>query len=417
MARQIKVHNGGKEYIGFVDVASIVDEIGVVFHLNNKIYRGITSAHEKEVRKFMLRNDLETFFRKGLVRTSMSTFRSDTYPLILEHEKIKFVSYHMEWSGQMLYDVANMIIDLQIALVKQGYWLKDGHPWNVLFDYSKPIFIDFGSIVKINGFPKVWATEFLRFFMPKFVQYSANSKLNYGEILSGGERNGLDWFLKETKAWLDRLTVPEIITEWSHYSQRPKTSPEIFAPKQRVVYDLLKEYADQYKTVVDMGANRGWYSELAADMGYKVVAFDIDDYSISKLYKQIQNFERKILPLVIDFCNPTLEHGATRPGYPPATERLNADISLSLALVHHLVFKSRLNFAQIASAISSFTKKIAIVEFIPPDDIHVSKWMTPQYKSYNQDNFISKMSKYFVLKEIRKSNPDPRTILVFERKN
>lgn len=416
MARQIKIYNDGKESIGTIDVASVVDDVGVVFHLDNKIYRAITKTHQKEVRNFLARKDITSFFKQGLVKTSISSLSSNEYPLILEHKKVDFVSYHMEWSGQMLYDVANMIINLQIALVKQGYWLKDGHPWNVLFDYSSPVFIDFGSIVKISGFPKTWAIEFLKFFMPKFVRYSTNSKLDYGQLLKGGEQHGLNWFLTETKAWLNRLTVPDIITEWSHYNQRPKTDLETFAPKQKVAYDLLKEYADQYETLVDIGANRGWYSEVAADMGYKVVAFDIDDFSISKLYKQTQESGKKILPLVMDFCNPTLEHGVIRPGYPPATERLSADVSLSLALVHHLIFKSRLNFAQIAAAINSFTKKVAIVEFIPPADVHVSKWMTPQYRGYHQQGFVQQMNKYFTLKEVRKSNPVPRTILVFDKR-
>jgi hypothetical protein len=416
MTRKIKVHNGGKEYVGVVDVASIVDEVGVVFHLNDKIYRAITKAHEEEVRKFLARKDLNKFFEAGLVQTSISTYSSDQYPLVLEHRKIPFISYYMEWSGQMLYDVAHMIIDLQTLLVESGYWLKDGHPWNVLFDYSKPVFIDFGSIAKLQEFPETWALEFLRFFVPKFVQYSTNSKLDYGQLVAGGKQHGIKWFLKETKAWLNRLTVPDIVTEWSSYNQRPKASPDLYAPKQKVTYDLLMEYKDQCETIVDMGANRGWYSQIAADMGYKAIAFDIDDFSVSLLYKNLQESPKKVLPLVMDFCNPTPEHGSTRPGYPPATERLSADISLSLALVHHLVFKSRLNFAQIAAAISSFTKKVAIVEFIPPDDVHVKNWMTPQYKGYTQSGFIQQMQKYFTLKEVRDSNPDPRKILVFEKK-
>lgn len=417
MTRKIKVHNGGKEYVGVIDVASVVDQVGVVFHLNDKIYRAITKDYEKAVRKFMHRKDLETFFKKGLVRTSISTLKSDEYPLILEHRKVPFVSYHMEWSGQMLYDVAQMIIELQTALVKEGYWLKDGHPWNVLFDYAEPVFIDFGSIEKTRDeFPQTWATEFLRFFIPKFVKYSTNSNLNYGDIINGGKRYGLEWFLKETKAWLNRLSVPDIRTEWSSYNQRPKADPKDYAPKQKVTYDLLNEYKDQYDTVVDIAANRGFYSDMAADIGYKVIAFDIDDFSISLFYNKLQESKRKVLPLVMDFCNPTVEHGSTRPGYPPAKQRLSGDISLSLALVHHLVFKSKLNFAQIAQLHADFTKKICIVEFIPPDDVHVSKWMSPQYKGYNYRGFLLQMSKHFTLIKKIKSNPDPRVILVFEKK-
>jgi hypothetical protein len=67
--------------------------------------------------------------------------------LILKHKKIAFISYPHEWCASMLKDSAIFHLDLSAQLLDQGLFLKDAHPWNILFEKGQPIFVDFTSIV------------------------------------------------------------------------------------------------------------------------------------------------------------------------------------------------------------------------------------------------------------------------------
>jgi hypothetical protein len=98
-----------------------------------------------------------------------------------------------------------------------------------------------------------------------------------------------------------------------------------------------------------------------------------------------------------------------------ATERLQSDLVLALALVHHMVFKMHLNFDQIATGLAGYTLRTLIVEFPPPDDIHVRNWMTPRYDWYTIDNFKTALHRYFTKISTVASHPTPRVILVCER--
>ena len=50
----------------------------------------------------------------------------------------------------MMKDAAKLILKLKMTLWEYGYELKDCHQFNVLFDGSRPVYVDFGSIVKRN---------------------------------------------------------------------------------------------------------------------------------------------------------------------------------------------------------------------------------------------------------------------------
>lgn len=74
--------------------------------------------------------------------------------LILEHERIPFISYPHEWPVSMIKDAALFHIDLFIELEKYGLTLKDWHPYNVLFKGVNPVFVDFLSIIPIDNLEK-----------------------------------------------------------------------------------------------------------------------------------------------------------------------------------------------------------------------------------------------------------------------
>ena len=95
---------------------------------------------------------------------------------------------------------------------------------------------------------------------------------------------------------------------------------------------------------------------------------------------------------------------------------LKGDNVLVLAILHHLVFKESVRFDTFVEIVSNYTKKNAIIEFIPKEDVYVSKWYTEKYNWYSLENFIIELEKYFSEIKVFDSYPSPRKLLLCKKK-
>jgi len=102
--------------------------------------------------------------------------------------------------------------------------------------------------------------------------------------------------------------------------------------------------------------------------------------------------------------------------YDIPAERIRTEMVLALGLVHHCVFKEWLRFDVIVKELSAYTQQWLLVEFVPPDDRHVSKWYSDQFSWYNLDNFMAALEKHFTNIEIMESAPVPRKLLLCEKR-
>jgi cyclopropane fatty-acyl-phospholipid synthase-like methyltransferase len=165
---------------------------------------------------------------------------------------------------------------------------------------------------------------------------------------------------------------------------------------------------------MDIGCNRGWFSEMAAEEGSQVIAVDIDESNVSRLYHKVKENGASILPVFMDCCAPTPTHGVTG-GYPDACERFQSELVLALAITHHLIFKRTLTFSAVAKQLAQFSKKWLLVEFVPPDDKYVSEWMNEKFHWYNLDGFKEALGQFFSRIEVMESSPSPRLLLFCEK--
>lgn len=69
--------------------------------------------------------------------------------VVLRHPRVPVISYPHEWCAEMLHEAALAHCRLLAAIAGRGMALKDAHPWNILFDGTRAIFIDIGSIVPL----------------------------------------------------------------------------------------------------------------------------------------------------------------------------------------------------------------------------------------------------------------------------
>ncbi|HLG37188.1 MAG TPA: class I SAM-dependent methyltransferase [Nitrososphaera sp.] len=130
------------------------DSGGEAFLSQGRVFRGIYSGNGSLYRAVLRTCEAADLFRFGIVATRESPDNPCPhlrYDLVLEHERIPFISYPHEWPGSMLKAAALFHIDLYIMLGAHGLTIKDWHPYNILFKGTEPVFVDFTSIIPIDN--------------------------------------------------------------------------------------------------------------------------------------------------------------------------------------------------------------------------------------------------------------------------
>lgn len=393
---------------------SRIDPIGRLFEYDGNVYRAIFPRAVEVVTGFLNSPNLNKIFDAGLVFTEISDLKAVDYGLVVKHEKIDYKSLPFEWPKNMLRDDALMILNLGRVLYRNNYNFKDGQIYNSFFDFHRPVFIDFGSILPLSNlpnsrrlepskFPWEWSGVFINQSTKRFGVDITDRAFDIRDSLC----NKPECFYDEMEDLFKGLKLEYSRTEWTGYGARKlkeETNPKV-ASVAKILRSLDKT------SLIDIGANKGRFSIFANDLGFDVVAFDIDEPSIARLYEQTKKEKRNILPLVMDFLKPTRRIR----GHIKATKRLRCDVSLSLALFHHLCLRLDVDLYTMAKLIASFTNKDAIIEWVGPDDPHVSNWHKHEW--YSLDNLISSMRKVgFELEIILPSRPPTRKIIHFKRR-
>lgn len=129
------------------------DTGGEVFLHQQRIFRGIYADSSVAYRQVLRICNTFNLFQLGIVATQESPYNplpELRYDLVLEHERIPFITYPHEWTSSMLKDAALLHISLYVELGKRGLTIKDWHPYNILFKGAEPIFVDFASIIPLE---------------------------------------------------------------------------------------------------------------------------------------------------------------------------------------------------------------------------------------------------------------------------
>jgi hypothetical protein len=425
--------------------ASYADPAGSVFRWRDGLYRGISKLYEPRLRKLLedrVLTDLAALgFFAGAEPTDLAT---KDFSFVLKLKAIDFVSYCPEWCPDMLKDAALMVLDLECELTRRGYSLIDVQPWNVLFEYANPRFVDLGSVQpRAPGESWVPYAQFLRFYVyplimmsrggfqtARFLMRDHTPRIALAELQAlfpphaGSDVPALgpanDYAsrlaaIQHLRAQVAAIPLALPDTYWANYdADYPDlVDQDRWDDKHRSALAALQRVKP--KTVLDIASNHGWFSRLAANCGAEVVAFDVDIPSITKLYFDLRYTTVRVLPLIMDFENPTPAEGICYRWVLPATRRFACEMVMAIAIVHHLVFKSHLRFDQITDGLASFNGRHLLVEFIPADDVHVRGWWSPEYAWYTLDNFRAALSRHFSSIEILPSAPEPRVFLLCEK--
>ena len=344
---------------------------------------------------------------------------------VFEHERIRFPSYPHEWPPEMLWEAGRLTLDLGVASLKDGYGLKDATPCNVLFRGNEPVFIDVPSFEPRAPGDPVWTPygQFVRTFllpllanrrwgipmadiflthrdglepedvyrlcgpmerfkpqllslvsMPTWLSGKARAegpKLYQPRTVANAEKAAfiVDSLLKRLRRSLDSLK-PSLRKDsvWSDYMATHSYTEPAFAAKEQFVDAVLREFKPA--RALDVGANTGHFSALAARAGAEVVALDLDAACVGSLWLRARAEKLNILPLVVDLSRPSPALGWRNSECPSFLDRAIGafDCVLMLAVIHHLLVTERIPLPEILGLASELTTSVLVVEFVAPED-------------------------------------------------
>jgi len=462
-----------------IEKSSFRDNSGFIFYHKGEIFRAITFSY-KDNYDHLIKSGLYNYLveeklliphsieRLETLREEVSSYKSDAKIYkVIQPDKIDFISYPYEWCFSQLKDAALTTLKIQKVALKYGMTLKDSSAYNIQFFRGRPIFIDTLSFEIVNdgepwqaynqfcknflvplalaafsdvrlnlmlmnfidGIPLDLAVKILRkkaFLNPGvFVHLYLHNKfqLRYSdkeESLSVKKK----WMSKEAllrlvgnlETTINKLRLKKNKTKWSNYYSDAHHSTTYLKDKKEIV----KSYIDKVKPnrVIDLGANDGEFSKLAAESSRIVFAYDSDPYCIEMCYNHTkQNNILNILPLIVDLANPSPSIGWSNSERSSILERSNADLVLALAIIHHLCISNNVPF----NLLADFFEKIGdwlIMEFIPKNDPMVKKLLLHRkdiFENYNVEIFESEFLKYFSIIEYKKVSGTGRIIYLMKK--
>ncbi len=406
---------------------SILDPSGQLFRWNGRLFRSIREAQTWSLYSSLLESSKarQDLTGSGLVDTWIpQDVQLEGAAGLLEHRIVDFVSSRPEWTLRMLWEAARCSVRCAAALSQRGLALKDCHPWNILFDFCQPRLVDFGSVVPKSE-PSAWLNELrVHFILPlwlvkaggwrgrivardlmrEHLQGLGTTLVNwprlrwlpyrfkrlvqrYQHALRSGDSAVMGRFFSDLQAYIDRLEPTAPKETWSAYDQGQDDPSAGQKSKQDRVLQALRSL--NCESLLDMGANKGWYAFSAEALGYKVVAFDLEESNVDLMYLRGQTENRRVLPLQMDFLHPSPESGlglTLRNSF----DRLRCDVALVLGLVHHLALHQGVSFDFIARVVDRYTRNAAVIEFVSPEDEHIRNWTIPA--DYSIDNFLAAMN-------------------------
>lgn len=448
--------------------SSYRDPSGFIFEKDAVLYRQVNLCFREHFDHF-----IQSGCYAGLVKKewliphetiAANLTGSDDYYTTLKPERIGLISYPYEWSFDMLKDAALLTLQIAKEALAYGMILKDASPYNIQWCHGKFIFADTLSFEKYEESPWIAYRQFCESFLgplllmhysrkqlpelllawpagipvttiasllPKrsrfsiyiylhihlHARYSLKKETSSG-VLQKLPRKKLLNLLSSLEALIHKLATPAPESAWYEYYEEAALRNDYLDQKKKIIGEWL-DTMPGIRIAADLGANQGTFSKLLAARGIDTKATDFDPYCINELYRQIKiKGEKNIQPLVIDLSNPTPAVGVNNEERSSFITRVEADLVLALAVIHHLAIGRNIPFEKIAVMFSRLGRKL-LIEFVPKDDEKIKLMLRRKkdiYTGYDITNFVAAFEQYFTITDKRDIPGSGRILFLMQKK-
>jgi len=434
--------------------ASFRDPSGYMFYDAGSLRRVINPIYFQQYYRLKDSRFFSTLIEKGLLISHEETSASEKQ-IIITPEKIPFITNPYEWSFEQFKQAALLTLKIQKYALSKGFILKDASAYNITFHKGKPIFIDtlsfdfyeentpwraykqfithfFGPLVlakyhgtdifkmlqtHIDGIP----VKMIASMLPRKTKLSSTLFTNI-HLLANMESKHSEDYKAETKvAKLSRKAQNNILdslfnyiknlqlneaTEWGNYYTKTNYEATAFEAKK----ELIRKWTVtlQPQKLIDIGGNDGTFARTVLDQVPHVIVTDIDGNSVDHNYRQVQkNKETNMLPFVCDVLQPAPGVGFNNTERASLIERLKEyapDVTMALALIHHITLSGNVPFEKSAEFFAAFSKHL-IIEFPTREDSWVVSLLVRKrefinhFDFYNEANFEAGFKNYFSLEK------------------
>ncbi len=421
--------------------ASFRDPSGFLFHHEGILYRQVNRSYAQDFELLKSSGLYDLLVEKGLLiphrEVSLDLARTKDAVRILQPEPVPFISYPYEWCFSQLKDAALTTLRIQRLALKRGMCLKDASAYNIQFHEGRPVLIDTLSFtVYQEGAPWVAYRQFCQHFLAPLalmarcdirlgallrthidgvpldlasrllpwrtrlnpgllmhIHAHARSQAKHQDRRQTGKttrvgKNALRGIIDSLKGTVAKLKWRPGGTEWGEYYDDTNYSDSALMAKRDHVGGMLDK--TDSRVVWDVGANNGFFSQVASDREMFTVAADIDPTAVEQNWRACRQGGRShMLPLVMDLTNPSPGLGWGHEERDSFLDRGPADAVIALALIHHLAISNNVPLDRLAQFFARAGRHL-IIEFVPKNDSQVQRLLATRedvFPSYHKAGF------------------------------
>lgn len=451
--------------------SSFRDPSGYVFVENGDVKRVINPIYFKQYKALTDSGFYKTLFENDLL-IPHAELTNTAQNIIISAEKIPFITYPYEWSFNMFKEAALLTLKLQKYSLEKGFSLKDASAFNITFHNGKAIFIDtlsfdfytenspwraykqfithfFGPLVLahyhgaqqlklisnyIDGLPVKMISSMLPFktklspVLYSNIHLLAKLEDKHNEDYKGEakkailSKKGQLNIIKSLYDYIKNLDLKEH-SEWGNYYDKTNYTDKAFIKKS----DIINTWVNTIKpeSLIDIGGNDGTFVRKLDSVVKTALVCDIDNNAVDFNHRTTKlNKEKYMLPFVLDVLNPSAAIGLNNTERDSFLNRIKAfapDVTLALAVIHHMSLSGNVPFSESAKFFSSFSKYL-IIEFPKREDSWVQRLLNNKadfkdhFDFYNVENFITAYSETFEIIEQKDIEGSKRIIFLLKNR-
>jgi len=454
------------------DPGSFRDPSGHVFTSKGKLYRQVNLEYKENFDYLISSGLYERLVKDGLLNahTEEDATRSKTPNVyrILCPRIVQFVSYPYEWCFSQLKDAALTTLSIQKLALDYGMSLKDASSYNIQFVDGKPLLIDTLSFMRYEeGTPWVAYRQFCQHFLAPLALMSlrdarlgqmlrsyidgipldlahhllpmvsrwrpgialhihlhALSQKRYAErtveknlVFRNFGKRSFYGLIDSLENSVESLRWKTPVVRWGNYYVSGEIDPLYLQQKRQLVETYVRRAGPS--GVWDLGSNTGMFSRIVARQGVPTISIDSDIGCVEENYLETKRKnETNILPLLVDFTNPSPASGWGNAERKSLLDRGPVDLAMALALIHHLAIGNNVPMDRIASYFRQICSWL-VIEFVPKSDPMVKKILRMRndvFQRYRQEDFESDFSRFFRIEGCRQIGDSQRILYLFRSK-